>query len=32
VFAWMHQNETDATEFFQIPRNRMVEMGARVDL
>jgi len=32
IFAWMHRNETDATEFFRIPRNRIVELGARIDL
>ncbi len=32
LFAWMHRNETDATEFFRIPRNRIVELGARVEM
>jgi KUP system potassium uptake protein len=32
LFIWMHRNATDATEFFRIPRNRMVELGARVEL
>src|SRR5450631_1479692 len=32
MFSWMHRNEVDATEFFRIPRNRMVEMGGRVAL
>jgi K+ transporter len=32
IFAWMHRNETDATEFFRIPRNRIVELGARIEL
>jgi KUP system potassium uptake protein len=32
LFAWMHRNATDATEFFRIPRNRIVELGARIDL
>ena len=32
MFSWMHHNEVDATEFFRIPRNRMVEMGGRVAL
>jgi KUP system potassium uptake protein len=32
LFAWMHRNATDATEFFRIPRNRMVELGARIEI
>jgi len=32
LFAWLHRNETDATEFFRIPRNRIVELGARIEL
>jgi KUP system potassium uptake protein len=32
LFAWMHLNETDATEFFHIPRNRIVELGARIEM
>ncbi|HYA65877.1 MAG TPA: potassium transporter Kup, partial [Burkholderiaceae bacterium] len=32
LFAWMHRNATDATEFFRIPRNRIVELGARIEL
>jgi KUP system potassium uptake protein len=32
VFAWMHRNETDATEFLRIPRNRIVELGGRIEL
>ena len=32
VFAWMRRNETDATEFFRIPPNRIVELGARIEL
>ncbi len=32
VFSWMHRNATDATEFFRIPRNRIVELGARIEL
>lgn len=32
LFAWMHRNEADATEFFRIPRNRIVEMGARIEI
>ncbi len=32
IFIWMHRNATDATEFFRIPRNRIVELGARIEL
>ncbi len=32
LFAWMHRNEADATEFFRIPRNRIVELGAQIEL
>jgi KUP system potassium uptake protein len=32
LFAWMHRNEVDATEFFRIPRNRIVELGARIEI
>jgi KUP system potassium uptake protein len=32
LFVWLHRNATDATEFFRIPRNRMVELGARIEL
>jgi len=32
LFAWMHRNETGATEFFRIPRNRIVELGAQLEL
>jgi KUP system potassium uptake protein len=32
LFAWMHRNATDATEFFRIPRNRIVELGARIEV
>ncbi|HXY05330.1 MAG TPA: potassium transporter Kup [Burkholderiaceae bacterium] len=32
LFTWMHRNATDATEFFRIPRNRIVELGARIEL
>ncbi len=32
LFTWMHRNEADATEFFHIPRNRIVEMGARIEI
>jgi KUP system potassium uptake protein len=32
LFIWMHRNAADATEFFHIPPNRIVELGARVEL
>jgi len=32
LFIWMHRNASDATDFFQIPRNRIVELGARIEL
>jgi KUP system potassium uptake protein len=32
LFAWMHRNASDATEFFRIPHNRIVELGARIEL
>jgi KUP system potassium uptake protein len=32
LFVWMHRNATDATEFFQIPRNRIVELGGRIEV
>ncbi|SPE31722.1 putative potassium transport system protein kup 1 [Burkholderiales bacterium] len=32
LFAWLQRNAADATEFFRIPHNRIVELGARVEL
>jgi len=32
LYAWMHRNENDATAFFRLPPNRIVELGARVGL
>jgi KUP system potassium uptake protein len=32
LYSWMHRNAADATEFFRIPANRIVELGARVEL
>jgi KUP system potassium uptake protein len=32
IFAWMQHNAADATGFFRIPPNRIVELGARVEL
>ncbi len=32
LFAWMSRNALTATAFFQIPPNRVVELGAQVEL
>lgn len=32
IFAWMSRNATRATDFFNIPINRVVELGAHVDI
>ena len=32
LFVWMSRNAMRATDFFQIPSNRVVEMGAQVEL
>jgi len=32
LFVWMSRNALRATDFFQIPSNRVVEMGAQVEL
>ncbi|HXW66062.1 MAG TPA: hypothetical protein VEK74_13330 [Burkholderiaceae bacterium] len=32
LFIWMPRNVTDATEIFRLPRNRIVELGARIEL
>jgi len=32
LFIWMHRHVTNATEFFRIPRNRIVELGGRIEL
>jgi len=32
VFAWMNRNATRATDFFNIPINRVVELGTHVDI
>ena len=32
LFAWMSRNATRATDFFNIPINRVVELGAHVDI
>ena len=32
LFAWMSQNARDATPFFNLPPNRVVELGSRVEI
>ncbi len=32
LFAWMSQNATNAAAFFNLPPNRVVELGARIEL
>ncbi len=32
LFAWMSRNATRATDFFNIPINRVVELGTHVDI
>ncbi len=32
LFAWMSRNATRATDFFNIPMNRVVELGTHVDI
>ena len=32
VFIWMYHNASDATEFFRMAPNRIVELGARLEL
>ncbi|MGL5664669.1 MAG: potassium transporter Kup [Shewanella sp.] len=32
LFIWLHKNALQATEFFNIPSNRVVELGAQVEL
>ncbi|HSN69214.1 MAG TPA: potassium transporter Kup, partial [Thermoanaerobaculia bacterium] len=32
LFAWMAQNATNAAAFFNLPPNRVVELGARIEL
>ena len=32
LFAWMSRNARSATAFFDIPPNRVVEMGAHIEL
>ena len=32
VFAWMSRNATRATDFFNIPPNRVVELGTHIEI
>ncbi|MBM3580856.1 MAG: potassium transporter Kup, partial [Alphaproteobacteria bacterium] len=32
LYAWMTRNASGAAEFFQLPRNRVVELGAQVEV
>lgn len=32
LFRWLYRNSTPATDFYRIPHNRVVEMGAQVKL
>ena len=32
VFAWMFQNAAKPSDFFQIPMNRVVELGAKIEI
>ncbi len=32
VFAWMNRNATRATDFFNIPPNRVVELGTHIEI
>jgi KUP system potassium uptake protein len=32
LFFWMHRSATGTLEFFQLPKNRVVELGAQVEL
>jgi KUP system potassium uptake protein len=32
LFNWMFRNADTATEFFKLPPNRVVELGAQVEL
>jgi len=32
LYAWMTRNASGAAEFFQLPRNRVVELGAQVEI
>lgn len=32
LFAWLHQNGAKPSDFFQIPANRVVELGTKVEI
>ena len=32
LFAWMTRNATRATDFFNIPANRVVELGTHIEI
>jgi len=32
VFAFLHTNASSVTEYFQLPPNRVVELGAQLEL
>jgi KUP system potassium uptake protein len=32
LFAWMSKNSRAATSFFRLPPNRVVELGAQIEL
>jgi KUP system potassium uptake protein len=32
LFEAMHRNALEATEFFRIPPNRVIELGAQVEI
>lgn len=32
LFIWMNRNSSRATDFFQIPANRVVELGMQLEL
>jgi KUP system potassium uptake protein len=32
LFAWMFQNSAKPADFFQIPTNRVVELGAKIEI
>jgi KUP system potassium uptake protein len=32
LFSWMYQNAAKPSDFFQIPPNRVVELGAKIEI
>jgi KUP system potassium uptake protein len=32
LFAWMFQNAAKPSDFFKIPANRVVELGAKIEI